>query len=72
MSWMNRGTKRGRKSWSGVISPFYLGPTIKASRIGCVVRVLALPRGGCRFESRSRQLMKAIGGIRGPCKIVYD
>ena len=43
-----------------------------ASRSGCVVRVLALPSGGSRFEPRSLQLVKAIGGISGPCKIVYD
>ena len=43
----------------------------KASQSGCVVRVLALPSGGSRFEPRSQQLVKAIGGISGPCKIVY-
>ena len=37
-----------------------------------MVRGLALPSGGCRFEFRSRQLVKAIGEISGPSKIVYD
>ena len=39
---------------------------------GCVVRMLALPSGGSRFEPGSYQLMKAIGGISDPCKILYD
>ena len=37
-----------------------------------MVRVLALLPWSSRFEPRSRQLVKAIGGISGPCKIVYD
>ena len=37
-----------------------------------MVRVLALPYGDSRFEPRSKQLVKPIGGISGPCKIVYD
>ena len=36
-----------------------------------MVRVLALPPEGSRFEPRSRQLVKAIGGISRACKIVY-
>ena len=38
--------------------------------IDCVVRLLAFPSVGSRFELRP--LVKAIGGISGPCKIVYD
>ena len=37
-----------------------------------MVRVLALPSGVSQFEPRSWQLVKAIGGISGPWKIVYD
>ena len=37
-----------------------------------MVRVLVLPSGGSQFEPRSSQLVKVIGGISGPCKIVYD
>ena len=37
-----------------------------------MVRVLALPYGDSRFEPRSKQLVKPIGGISSPCKIVYD
>ena len=37
-----------------------------------MIRVLALSSGGSRFEPQSRQLVKAIGGISGPCKIVND
>ena len=44
----------------------------KTRRIGCVVSVLALPSVGSRFEPQSCQLLKAIGGINGPFKIVYD
>ena len=36
-----------------------------------MVRVLALPSRGSRFEPRSCQLVKAIVGMSGPCKIVY-
>ena len=46
--------------------------TLGASQSGCGVRVMALPSGGSRFEPRSWQLVKAIGGISDPCKIVYD
>ena len=42
------------------------------SHIDCVVRVPALSSRGIRLKPRSWQLVKAIGGIRGPCKIVYD
>ena len=42
---------------------------ISKSESGRVVRVLALPFGGSRFEPRSRQLVKAIGRISGPCKL---
>ena len=34
--------------------------------------MVSLPSGGSRFEPRSWQLVKAIGGINGPCKIVCD
>ena len=37
-----------------------------------MVRVLALPSGGSWFEPQSRQHVKAIRGISGPCKIVLD
>ena len=37
-----------------------------------MVRVLALPSGGSQFEPQLWKLVKAIGGIRSPCKIVYD
>ena len=37
-----------------------------------MVRVLALPSGGSCFEPRSWQLVKAMRGISGPCKIVYN
>ena len=34
--------------------------------------LLAFPTGGSRLEPQSWQLVKAIGGISCPCKIVYD
>ena len=37
-----------------------------------MVRALGLSSGGSRFEPWSWQLVKAIGGISGPCKIAYD
>ena len=36
-----------------------------------MVRVLALPSGGSRFEPRSRQLVKAIGGINRRLKVIW-
>ena len=37
-----------------------------------MVKVLTLPSGGSSFEPQSSQLVKVIGGISSPCKIVYD
>ena len=37
-----------------------------------MVKELALSSGGSRFKPWSRQLVKAIGGTSGPCKIVHD
>ena len=37
-----------------------------------MVRVLAIPSEGSRFKPRTWQLVKAIGGISCPGKIVYD
>ena len=39
---------------------------------GWVVTVLALPSGSSTFKPRSWQLVKAIGELSGPGKIVYD
>ena len=54
------------------ISRLITSDTTGKSENGCLVRVPALSSGASRFEPWSWHLVKAAGGIWGPCKIGYD